>query len=552
MTKKKKKTPYKEKTLAIEEAENLTVAQVSAKSDEIEIENLTKESSLDKYIRQHRSDIESVKKERQLKAAAASDALDKLVKTAREETKAEPEKNEAGEVDAPEVAAPLEQVEAVDDTPIKAVDEAPLQTSEPDPDFPEIQGGFDAVDLVAEDTETPAPDQAEKAEGPVAPIQEEDTSEVAEQPDLVDGDETKISPEPAKTPLEVPEMPSVVPPKQQALVRSTISDEETRDYKKPIIIGICALLLISAGGLVWHNANQANQNQAAKTAASKAKKSKEAKEVAPFNTRYAKFFVDTKQTKLKNDQFGNLADLTSELAKLKDHADYKALKAKVTELKAEISAIQAMNANFDKAVIMDGVLDKTAKVKDDAKLSYTATENTALNTLLKAAVTLGQDQQKAKATPAPATPSAPPATPATPAGGTGGEQPSVPSGQPATTTPASGAAASGYGLTTAQYQTQYPNVAIETGKSRVPVDPNADLTNPAFEWAPGIRDLVLGKCRERGYITGDAYILLPASIQKGNGYYNLYRPDGTYLVSINCKTGYFVGNGAGHADDLDY
>ena len=69
MAKKKKKTAYKEKTLAMKDAENLTVEQVSAKSDEIETENLTKESSLDKYIRQHRADIESAKKERQLKAA---------------------------------------------------------------------------------------------------------------------------------------------------------------------------------------------------------------------------------------------------------------------------------------------------------------------------------------------------------------------------------------------------------------------------------------------------------------------------------------------------
>ena len=63
MAKKKKKTAYKEKTLAMKDAENLTVEQVSAKSDELETENLTKESSLDKYIRQHRSDIESAKKE---------------------------------------------------------------------------------------------------------------------------------------------------------------------------------------------------------------------------------------------------------------------------------------------------------------------------------------------------------------------------------------------------------------------------------------------------------------------------------------------------------
>ena len=91
MAKKKKKTAYKEKTLAMKDAENLTVEQVSAKSDEIETENLTKESSLDKYIRQHRADIETAKKERQLKATIASESLDKLVKTVRKATTADSE-----------------------------------------------------------------------------------------------------------------------------------------------------------------------------------------------------------------------------------------------------------------------------------------------------------------------------------------------------------------------------------------------------------------------------------------------------------------------------
>lgn len=63
---------------------------------------------------------------------------------------------------------------------------------------------------------------------------------------------------------------------------------------------------------------------------------------------------------------------------------------------------------------------------------------------------------------------------------------------------------------------------------------------------------ILATSRERGYFTGDNYILERVNIINGNGYYNLFRTDGTYLFSINCKTGYFVGNGAGYADALDY
>ena len=340
-----------------------------------------------------------------------------------------------------------------------------------------------------------------------------------------------------------------------------LAEEPAKSYKKPIIIGVCALVLLTAGGLVWHNHNQSKQKAAESAKQSSQQKSEEAKQLSSFNQKYAAFFIDDAHTKLKNAQFSKLSELEGELDKLSAHPDYQSLKTKVAALKTEIKTIQDINNQFNKAVVTDGNLDKTAEVKDGVTLSYTATENDTLNNLLKAAVAQGQAQQAAKAAAAKAAAekaaadkaaaqqaaqaqaaqnnanaqaSATPANPATPSGAT------TPSGT------------TGSGLSTAQFQGQFPTIPLQTSKSRVPVDPNADLSNPAFGWADGIKDLVLGKCRQRGYISGDAYILLPASIQKGNGYYNLYKPDGTYLVSINCKTGYFVGNAAGHADNLDY
>ncbi len=568
MAKKKKKTAYKEKTLAMKDAENLTVEQVSAKSDELETENLTKESSLDKYIRQHRSDIESAKKVRQLKAAAVSESLDKLVKTAREAATADSDDSEK-EISS-EKEDVVENKTTLSDT---AVEEVSVQSetvseiapvSEPEipevtepveeaiePDFPEIQGSFDTVVLAADDDDEQSPGSpalSEKSDEPVSQVDPDPV--VTPFASKVSEPTTKV-----KTPVKVPEM--IVP--QPASVKQEwsigASEQETKSHKKPLIIGVCALLLLAVGGTVWYQVDQSNQKQAAQTAKSEAKKSEEAKKTAAFNKVYATFFVDDKGTKLKNDQFDNINKLTSELDKLKDQSDYKTLKAKVDELKSEISAIKAMNGNFDKAIIKDGALDKTAQVRNDAKLSYTATENTALNTLLKDAVTHGQAQQKANASTAAANAStsaanAQPVAPSAPANTT--TTPQQGGATTATAGSATGPISSGYGLSTAQYQAQYPNVTIVTSNSRVPVDPNADLSDPAYAWAPGIRELVLQKCRERGYISGDNYILLPASIQKGNGYYNLYKSDGTYLVSINCKTGYFVGNATGHADDLDY
>ena len=63
----------------------------------------------------------------------------------------------------------------------------------------------------------------------------------------------------------------------------------------------------------------------------------------------------------------------------------------------------------------------------------------------------------------------------------------------------------------------------------------------------------LATSRSRGYITGNQYILERVNIVNGNGYYNLYKPEWEpNLFTLNCKTGYFVGNGSGHADALDY
>ncbi len=68
-----------------------------------------------------------------------------------------------------------------------------------------------------------------------------------------------------------------------------------------------------------------------------------------------------------------------------------------------------------------------------------------------------------------------------------------------------------------------------------------DVNNPAWVFGDGILEKVLNIARKRGHITGNQYILERVNIINGNGYYNLFKPDGTYLFSINAKTGYFVG-----------
>lgn len=75
----------------------------------------------------------------------------------------------------------------------------------------------------------------------------------------------------------------------------------------------------------------------------------------------------------------------------------------------------------------------------------------------------------------------------------------------------------------------------------------ADTSNPAWVWAPGVKEQVLATCIARGYITAGAYSLEPARIINGEGYYNLYNNQGQYQVTINAQTGWFKGNASRNA-----
>lgn len=86
----------------------------------------------------------------------------------------------------------------------------------------------------------------------------------------------------------------------------------------------------------------------------------------------------------------------------------------------------------------------------------------------------------------------------------------------------------------------------------------ADTANSAWNWAPGVQESVINTCIQRGYIISGGYRLEKARIENGEGYYNLYATSTKsalmqgigesalpfYIVTINCKTGWFGGNGS--------
>lgn len=296
----------------------------------------------------------------------------------------------------------------------------------------------------------------------------------------------------------------------------------------------------TSGGTTVVSSSSSKSSSTSKSSSSET----QAQKLEEFTKAYDAFFVDESKSALKNDKFGDLENLKKLLDKLEGSSDYNAARTKYEDLVKQVSAIQKVNSQFSSPVIKDGVLDANAKVKSDATFAETKTGNDKLDSLLNEAVAQGRSQQVA--TPAPVT-------------GTGGTDTSnaTPAQAATPTAPAvnavtgsAGTASPGY----SGYGLPSDGVPLQRNLSRVPYNQVAinDVDNPAWVFGDGILEKVLNIARKRGHITGNQYILERVNIINGNGYYNLFKPDGTYLFSINAKTGYFVGNGKGHSDALDY
>ena len=267
-------------------------------------------------------------------------------------------------------------------------------------------------------------------------------------------------------------------------------------------------------------------------------------DVEEFNNLYDGFYTDSNKTALKNSQFDKLSQLKTLLDKLEGSREHTLAKSKYDSLATQIKAIQDVNAQFEKPAIVDGVLDINAKVKSDAKFTDIKTGNTELDKVLDKAISLGKSQQTSASSSSSSETSS---SSSRQASENTASETSPSSSNTASTETRSTRSEVNMGVSSA-------GVAVQRSASRVSYNQSAidDSNNSAWDFADGVLEQILATSRSRGYITGNQYILERVNIVNGNGYYNLYKPDGTYLFTLNCKTGYFVGNGSGHADDLDY
>ena len=482
MSKKRRNRHHKgeqESKFEFEEAKDLTVGQAIRKNEEIEAGVTSDDTILDKYIKQHREEIEADKFENlQTKKDEVTQSLDEMIQEVRETTEQENTLNPDEEAIALALAAETTEIIAQE-----AAEEETRVLEQP------FKNELEAVEM------------AEVANSEAAVVSEENEEQL------------------------------------QPLSRSAQTDDEPQNKKKwAILSAIILVFLLILGGsyYVYRQITRSSQELQTKAADSGLVSNQSVYE--QFNTLYDTFYTDENKTALKNSQFSQLNQLKELLDKLEGAREYTLAKSKYDSLETQIKAIQEVNAQFETPAITDGVLDTNAKIKADAKFTDIKTGNTEIDKLLDKAISLGKSQLTST-------------TVSTTASTTGASQEaSSPTTESSPSTSTSDTAASTNGGLSSE------GVNLQRSASRVPYNQSAvnDSSNPAWNFADGVLEQILETSRARGYITGNQYILERVNIVNGNGYYNLYKPDGTYLFTLNSKTGYFVGNGSGHADDLDY
>ena len=455
------KNEDQESQFDFDDAKELTVGQAMRKNEEVEAGVLPGDSILDKYVKQHKDEIEADKFEtRQF-------SKDDLV-----------EKEEVEEI---------EETQTLDNLLQELREETGVTSLVPEDELNQ----FDDLEL----------------------------TRVSEAP-LVEEFET-----------------------EEALTRSRVTDsEDGKSKKKWVLYGILAALVVLILGTGYYVYRQvARSTKEIQTSQSTTNTQSDVEE---FNNLYDAFYTDSNKTALKNSQFDKLSQLKTLLDKLEGSREYTLAKSKYDSLATQIKAIQDVNAQFEKPAIVDGVLDTNAKAKSDAKFTDIKTGNTELDKVLDKAISLGKSQQTSASSSSSSQTSSSNSSQAS-------------SNTTSEISPSSSNTASNETRSTrneVNMGVSSAGVAVQRSASRVSYNQSAidDSNNSAWDFADGVLEQILATSRSRGYITGNQYILERVNIVNGNGYYNLYKPDGTYLFTLNCKTGYFVGNGSGHADALDY
>ena len=358
--------------LNFEDVKNLTIEEAVRKGSEMKAGITESDGVLDKYIKQHRDEVTSQKFETKLSDFEDLDtkALDNFIKKQREEL-----------VNSGIVSKDVfeETVEPKSEDVVEPVVEAAeVKEVETEPEQAET---VDAEKEAAKEVEATTP----KVEEAVAAVEE-----------------------PKEAPVAIPAEEVKEAEKEATSIALSADDNKPTSKKKRVIIGGLAVLVVAifGAGYVLHYTKDSTTTVASSSTSSSQKKTtssssaaKKAKKV--FDDTYAALFTDDTKTKLKNSEFDKISVLKEKLDDLKGTDFYDAAKKQYDTVAAHITAIKAINALFEKDVIVDGK-KVSGTVKADAKFDSLSSDvlNTGdanLDNLLQSVITDGKNQLAAKA-----------------------------------------------------------------------------------------------------------------------------------------------------------
>ncbi|MFR6224397.1 MAG: cell division site-positioning protein MapZ family protein, partial [Lactococcus lactis] len=316
-----------------------------------------------------------------------------------------PEQKEAPQVEEVKKTEPTDEEEAESPQDEKLV-AAPVMMSanevpmdEPsEPEISETDADTKTDSIIDEKSEV-EPKVTEEPAEEIKSDSKEDSTENNQA--LESGAEEKVTDSPKETKSDIPDKVITAESVSPHLLAETtsfkadkveenaakITDEKSKNRKKPIIIGLCAIVLIAAGAIGFAQYNSHQKGKTVQTSQSSQS------DLDKYQKQYDAFFTDKSHTILRNSQFSKLSVLETLVDAHKNSMAWSNAVSDTESLKDQINAIKKVNALFTSAAITDGKLDSSAKVVANVKVPETPkTTNETLNKLLTQAIDLAKSQ----------------------------------------------------------------------------------------------------------------------------------------------------------------
>ncbi|MGM0212571.1 cell division site-positioning protein MapZ family protein [Enterococcus sp. AZ109] len=404
----------------------------------------------------------------------------------------------------------------------------------------------------------------------------EDSSQESEPVTAVN---TEIDPEPMGAKAEESE-PVFEPETLAASSEATTSFvRPPKKNRKKWYIALAAVAVLGVGGgYYYHSEKEAEAQRIAEV-------KKENQEIDALEETIEEFYTDDSLVYLKAEKVGqNTSKLAEEIAKYKGSSRYDDLDASYDRLTDKMTSIQQVNALFTNPAINGEKLADNLQLKADQPVNLTInTSDQKFNELLDQAITQAKEQYDKVDAAKKALNEL--IQDGTVVEGVTRDQYNAANdavnavvNQELVKMQKEDLAKVDQTLTEQEEKAEEERLAAQkaeqeaeearrnsntnSGGPNQPImetDPSqtADLSNAAWGWNPGVRERVIQTCIDRGYIVEGGYYVEPARIENGEGYYNLYATSNQasltknmspsdlpmYVVTINCKTGWFRGNG---------